>query len=164
MILLDAQSAYDKILIESVVKQAFLAGTKDQGLMYINNRLKNRKTYCEFNKTLMGPINDKLGLEQGGKSSDKFYRLCNREQLAVAQGSGLGVHMGGGPCGDVTVASVGQADDVVLMSSSIHNLRNLVQLTENYCDSFKVTLVPEKTKLLAFGPQTSLKLYWDKLT
>ena len=78
--------------------------------------------------------------------------------------SGLGVHLGGGPCGDVTVASVGQADDVVLMSSSIHNLRNLVQLTENYCDTFKVTLVPEKTKLLAFGRQTSLKLYYDKLT
>ena len=120
----------------------------------------------------MGPISDKLGLEQGGKNSDKFHRLCNNPQLDSAQKSGLGVHLGDGVHpGDndnlddgVHVASIGQADDVALVSSSIHNLRSLVQLTKEYCDSFHVTLVPEKTKLLAFGDQKSLKLYYDKLT
>ena len=48
--------------------------------------------------------------------------------------------------------------------SSIHNLRSLVQLTEKYCKQFSVTLVPDKTKLLAFGQQNSLQLYYDKLT
>ena len=59
-IFLDAKSAYDKILTESVVKQAYLAGTRDHGLLYLNNRLKNRKTFIEYNKTLMGPITDTL--------------------------------------------------------------------------------------------------------
>ena len=60
--------------------------------------------------------------------------------------------MAGNVCGDgasvaagltavgVLVDSVGQADDVVLVSNSIHHLRNLVKLTKNYCDSFHVTL------------------------
>ena len=95
-ILLDAKWAYDKILVESVVRNAYLAGTKDKALLFINHRLKNRKTYCEFDKVLMGPISDKLGLEQGGKCLDKFYRLCNNSQLKTAQKSGLGVDMGAG--------------------------------------------------------------------
>ena len=81
----------------------------------------------------MGPICDKLGLEQGGKNSDKFYRLCNNSQLKVAQQSGLGVDMGVGLGNDlgvglgndmgvglgvniangINLASIGQADDVV---------------------------------------------------
>ena len=66
--------------------------------------------------------------------------------------------------GDIHVASIAQADDVALVSPSIHNLRNLIQMTNTYCEQFNVTLVPEKTKLLAFGPQDSLNMYYDKLT
>ena len=62
------------------------------------------------------------------------------------------------------MAAIGQADDIVLIAPSIHNLRYLVQLTETYCEQFHVSLVPEKTKLLAFGNQNSLKMYYDKLT
>ena len=83
--------------------------------------------------------------------------------------------MAGNVCGDgasvaagltavgVHVDSVGQADDVVLVSNSIHHLRNLVKLTKNYRDSFHVTLGANKTKLLAFGDISSLKIYYDKL-
>ena len=168
---LDAKSAYDKILTESVIKQAYLAGTQDHGLLYLNHRLKNRKTFIEYNKVLMGPISDKLGLEQGGKNSDKYYRLVNNCQLSEAQLSGLGVdlsnnsRLSGVDLGDnINVACIGQADDVALISSSIHSLRNLVKLTTDYCDRFKATLLPEKMKLLAFGDQKSLRIYYDKLT
>ena len=63
----------------------------------------------------------------------------------------------------VHVDSVGQADDVLLISNSIHHLRNLVKLTKNYCDSFHATLGANKTKLVAFGDILSLKIYYDKL-
>ena len=126
-LLLDAKSCYDKILAESVIRQAYLAGTRDQGLLYINHRLKNRKTVCEYDKILMGPIEDKIGLEQGGKNSDKFHKLCNNSQLSTAQTSGLGINLKMGPttttnndttdnnmCPDIHIASIGQADDVAL--------------------------------------------------
>ena len=60
----------------------------------------------------MGPIHDQIGLEQWGKNSDKFNKLCTNSQLHVAQLSGLGVDIGG----NIIVASIGQADDVVLLS------------------------------------------------
>ena len=54
--------------------------------------------------------------------------------------------------------------DVALALFSIHNLRSLVQLTKDYCDRYHVTLISEKTKLMAFSDQKSLKLFFDKLT
>ena len=61
VIMLDAKSAFDKILVEFIIKNAFLAGSRGQGLLYLADRLSHRKTFVEWDKCLMGPIVDKLG-------------------------------------------------------------------------------------------------------
>ena len=60
VLLLDAKSAFDKVVHECAVRNAYLAGTTDQGLIYLDSRLRNRKTYIEWNKVLMGPIDDSI--------------------------------------------------------------------------------------------------------
>ena len=72
---LDAKSAFDKALIQVLGRRLFLLGTKNQDLSYIVRRLENRITFCEWDKIMMGPINDELGLEQGGKFSSEFYKI-----------------------------------------------------------------------------------------
>ena len=94
----------------------------------------------------MGPIHDSLGLEQGGCNSDRIYKLCNNNQLSTAQLSQLGID-----CGPAVISSIGLADDTVILSDCIYKLYGLVQLAEDYCKLYHVTLVPEKTKLLAFS-------------
>ena len=49
------------------------------------------------------------------------------------------------------VSAVGQADDVMLASNDLDNLRLLVKLTEIYCSKYRVKLVPSKTKLMAYS-------------
>ena len=110
VLLLDAKSAFDKVVRECVVRNAYLAGTTDKSLLYLNSRLENRKTFPEWDKVLMGPILDRLGVEQGGVNSDKLYKLCNNVQLTTAQSSGLGVNLG-----SAVVSSIGQADDTALI-------------------------------------------------
>ena len=66
VIMLDAKSAFDKILKEFIIRNAFLAGSHGQGLLYLADRLSSRQTFVEWDKCLMGPINDTLGVEQGG--------------------------------------------------------------------------------------------------
>ena len=121
---MDAKSAFDKVIHECAIRNAYLAGTSDQGLLYLNSRLKSRKTYVEWNKVLMGPINDTMGVEQGGVNSDRIYKLCNNVQLTIAQKSVLGVQMGEG----VVVSSIGQADDIALVSNCLHKLSSLLIL------------------------------------
>ena len=84
LILLDAMSAFDLILREDIIVNAFKAGTCDQALVYLDNRLKSRNTYCEWNKQIMGPIKDLLGAEQGGINNDSIYKLVNINSLMMS--------------------------------------------------------------------------------
>ena len=58
--------------------------------------------------------------------------------------------------GNVHVASIGQADDVVLVTSCPVKLACLLHLTHLYCQREHVELVPEKTKLLVWVPTNQL--------
>ena len=142
---LDAKSAFDRFLKEILVRNMFVAGTDDQRLLYLDQRLANRQTFCDFDQQLMGPIHDKRGLEQGGVASSDNYKLYNNEQAKTAQQSDLGVSVM-----DFIISCITLADDGVLVSNSIYYLQNLLFLTTQYCSKYKVELVPDKTKLLAF--------------
>ena len=144
---LDAKSAFDVVIRQNAIVAAFKAGTRDQGLLYLDARMANRRTFPQWGTTLMGPICDRLGVEQGAINSDRIYKLCNNSQLVEGQNSGLGVDLDG-----VHVAAIGQADDVVLLANSPIKLACLLYLTILYCQRQHVTLVPEKTKLLVWSP------------
>ena len=158
VLLLDAQSAFDRILRELCIRAAFLAGSHGQGLIFLDNRLKNRKTFVEWAKVLLGPILDKLGVEQGGILSDRLYKLANNAELILTQQSGLGSQLG-----PVHVASIGQADDVALVSNCPHKLQALLGLALEYAAKYHVTMVEEKTKLLCFSPPgfERVNAYWE---
>ena len=81
---LDAKSAFDVLVRENVMVAAYKATTKDQGLVYLDARMRNSQTFPQWGTTLMGPIQDRRGLEQGAVNSDRLYKLCNNEQLIEA--------------------------------------------------------------------------------
>ena len=143
---LDAKSAFDLVLREFLISDLYELGVSDQSLLLINQRLKNRKTICEWNQTLMGPIQDECGVEQGGPNSSDYYKIYNNEQLKLAQTSKFGIEIG-----SVTISSIGQADDVVLVADNPHALQGLLDLSLYFCKKKHVTLSPGKTKLQAFS-------------
>ena len=50
------------------------------------------------------------------------------------------------------MASIGQADDCVLVSSDLHKLKFLLHLTLKYCEKYHIELSPRKTKLQLYTP------------
>ena len=80
-LLLDALSAYDRVVIEHAIRCAFLAGTQDEGLLYLDKRLRSRRTNIEWEKEVLGPIRDTQGVEQGCCASNKIYCLVNNASL-----------------------------------------------------------------------------------
>ena len=157
LLFLDAKSAFDRVVPELLIRNLFLSGMNGNSLVYLNNRLTNRATYLEWNKTIMGPIKDELGLEQGGLNSSDMYKLYNNELLISAQKSEQGVDLGG----RLIVSATGLADDTVLSANSLSCLSYILHLTKNYCKKYMVTLCPEKTRLLRItGNQvTDLELF-----
>ena len=145
LLFLDAQSAFDRCLRQILVNELYKAGIDGAAITFIDRRLEHRATVYDWNGVLMGPGRDCTGFEQGGINSSKFYKLYNNQQLDTAQRSELGVGIR-----TTTISATGQADDVVLSANNLDNLALLVRLTESYCTKYRVTLVPNKTKLLAF--------------
>ena len=143
LLLLDAQSAYDRCLRQILCMELFKAGTTGHPLLLIDKRLAHRSTIYEWNGEMLGPATDDTGFEQGEINSGEFYKLYNNEQLNTADESQLGVNIGSS-----VVSAIGAADDVILASNDITKLFYLAKLTENYCSNFRVKLVPSKTKLL----------------
>ena len=159
ILLLDAKSAFDKVVRECAIRNAYLAGTTGHGLLYLDSRLRHRKTFVEWDKVLMGPIEDSVGVEQGGVNSDKIYKLCNNVQLSTAEQSGLGVNLG-----TTVVSSLGFEDDAALMAHDLTKVGGLLRLTEEFCQKYHVELVPDKTKLLVYAPPNhQMDIYLQKL-
>ena len=93
----------------------------------------------------MGPIKDQQGLEQGGVSSSDWYKIFSREQLQLLQDSCLGV-----PLGPLTVSGIGQADDTLIVSNDIKNLKYLLELTKTFYSKYQVQLCADKTRLQVY--------------
>ena len=143
---LDAMSAFDVVLKQLLIRNLFNSGTDGHSLMYLSNRIGNRRTFIDWEGNLMGPINDQCGLEQGGVASSDFYKIYGREQLSSAQQSKLGISLGN----TITISAIGQADDTALVSNNLQNLQYLLLLTEHFCRKYHVKLSAEKTKLQVY--------------
>ena len=150
ILVLDAQSAFDRCLHEILCSELYKAGVGHSAIMYMDSRLANRRTVYEWDGTKMGPSMDVTGFEQGGVNSSDYYKLYNNEQLQFAQNTELGADIGSS-----VISAVGQADDVMLLSSDIYSLQLLVKLTEEYCQKYRVKLEPKKTKLLGYCNKSS---------
>ena len=159
VLFLDKQAALDMVLKEHVISGAYAAAgfRADQSLLYMANRLSSRQTFLQFSSTLMGPIHDERGVEQGGISSGDQFQLVNGEELVTTNSSGLGLNMGG-----ISLASLGVADDVALLSPSPHGLQALLNLSQSLTASKSMINVPEKTKLLVYSPKgNNSATYWQ---
>ena len=147
LLFLDARSAFDTVVIELLVRNLYLAGVDGDALTYINDRLTNRKTYCDWDKHIMGPILDEHGVEQGNINSSDFYKIYNNPLLEILQASKQGVFLGN----NLTISGIGQADDVVVSANNIYMLFNLLVLALEYCKKYNVQLCADKTKLLMYA-------------
>ena len=161
LLFLDAKSAFDNVIIPYLVRCFHQAGMEGSSVLYMENRLANRLTFCEYDKVFTGPIRDQQGLEQGGLSSSDCYKLYNNDCLNQAQQSNLGVELGP----KLTISAVGQADDTVLLSNDLHKLKLILHLTTEYCLKYNVQLSPTKTKLVQIvPPRTSTFVPFNPIT
>ena len=148
---LDAKSAFDRVLPELLIRQLYLTGMDGNTTVLLNNRLVNRHTYLDWNRTLMGPIKDELGLEQGGLNSSEFYKIYSNENLISAQKSQQGIELGAYQGTSQVISAIGLADDTVLAANKLSSLSNILFLVQNYCRKYGVTLSHEKTKLVVIA-------------
>ena len=76
-------------------------------MLFINFRLKHKKTILDWDKQHIGPIDDQKGVEQGGPNLREYYKVFGKPQLDF---------------GNITVSAVGQADNTIsYQTTSMHS-------------------------------------------
>ena len=144
LIILDARSAFDSVIVPYLIRNMFLSGMDPQSVVYMDHRLANCVTFCEFNKIFVGPIHS----EQGGISPSDCYKLFNNEMFDLVQSSNLGADIGE----NLVLSAVGQADDTALLSNELFMLMLILRLVTDYCIKYNVQLSSSKTKLMEISP------------
>ena len=66
---LDVRSAFDSVQRKILINNLFHCGAAGDALLFIDNRLGGRTTFVEFEKILMGPIEDQYITKYLGKSN-----------------------------------------------------------------------------------------------
>ena len=147
---LDTKAAFDSSLKEHVVREVFNAAGKvpSQSILYIANRLSSRKTFLKYNTTVMGPIYDSRGIEQGGISSSRLFQLTTDSTIRSLNESRLGI-----PIGNNTLAALALADNQVLMANSHQNSQSLIDSAVTLSANYNYQYVPTKTKILVTNPK-----------
>ena len=110
LLFLDAKSAFDRVLPELLIRNLYKAGMDGNSTILVDNRLTSRHTYLDWDRSLMGPVKDQLGLEQGRPTSSDFYQIYSNENLISAQRSNQGIDLGNSQ----RISAVGLADDTML--------------------------------------------------
>ena len=144
LLFLDAMSAFDTVAPEVLIRKLYLSGMDGQSIVLINHRLTNRLSFIDWNRTILGPIRDEQGLEQGGPNSSEYYKIYSNENLNTAQKSSQGIKLSKSQ----VISAIGLADDTVITANKLSKLANILFITNKYCEKYGVTLSAEKTRML----------------
>ena len=98
----------------------------------------NLLSFVDNSNIILGPIEDQVGVEQGGVTSSELFLLQGSKEGITMQKSGFGIDLGG-----VSVAAISQADDTCLLSYTVDGLQSLATIAYNHTDSHCVKLVPK---------------------
>ena len=149
---LDTKAAFDSSLKENMVQEVCNAAGKvpSQSILYTANRLSLRKTFLKYNTTVMGPISDSRGVEQGGVSSSQLFQLTTDSTIKSLNDSGLGV-----PIGTNTLAALVLADDQVLLANNHENSQSLINSAVHLSSLNNYQYVPSKSRILVSNPKPS---------
>ena len=105
----------------------------------------------------MGPIHEKRGAEQGGTLSTDEYQLVSNTELNTANSYGLGIDVGNNH-----IASIGAADDTVLVSDCPNKLQSLLKYSSLYdlSDPIQILLNPPQKHKLKLLVKKKVIYFW----
>ena len=86
------------------------------------------------------------GVRQGGILSPDFYNIYVDELICILQRSGVGCHIS-----NVFAAALFYADDMCVLSPSLHGLQRMLDICSVYCSEWDICLNAKKTKNMFFG-------------
>ena len=143
---LDASKAFDRLIHSGLFLKLIQRDTPKIFLDILIAWYKNLRCRVKWDGFLGDWFDVKAGVRQGGILSPDFYSIYVDELISKLQQTGVGCHI----C-NIFAAAIFYADDMCVLSPSLHGLQKLLDTCSLYCAEWDICLNSKKTKNMCFG-------------
>ena len=144
--LLDATKAFDCVRYDKLFELLLKKDIPGTVIRLLLDSYTRQYAYMRWNNCMSTPIKMENGVKQGGVLSPTLFCIYFDELLRRLRETDVGCHVG-----HMSYAAFGYADDLLLLSPSIHGLEILVKTSESFASEHGVTFNAKKTECICFS-------------
>ena len=144
--LLDATKAFDCVRYDKLFELLLKKDIPGTVIRLLLDSYTRQYAYMRWHNCMSTPIKMENGVKQGGVLSPTLFCIYFDELLRRLRETDVGCHVG-----HMSYAAFGYADDLLLLSPSIHGLEILVKTSESFASEYGVTFNAKKTECICFS-------------
>ena len=148
---LDASKAFDRLVHSGLFLKLLNRGTPLVFIDVIINWYSDLSCRVRWGHAYSEWFVIEAGVRQGGVLSPDFYCIYVDDLVEILSQAGIGCHIK-----NTFLSILLYADDMALISPSLRGLQKLLNLTENYCLKWDISLNAKKSKNMLFGKKHPL--------
>ena len=148
IILLDAKSAFDVVVHQSMMRRLYHLGLQDKHWTLINSLHSNASSAVKFNGLVSDTFEIQQGIRHGGVLSADLYKIYVDPLLHRLKHSGLGMKIGNIQC-----AASACADDIAINSTNLEEAQILLNMAYDYSCKEHYKLQPQKSVVIDISSQ-----------
>ena len=149
-VLLDASKAFDRVNFIKLFRKLIEKNMCPLIIRLLLNSYINQKLNVRWNVALSEMFSVSNGVRQGGILSPIFFAIYIDELLFRLKRSGVGCHMG-----NHFVGSLGFADDITLLCPTLHGLKIMINICEQFAKEYDLLFNGKKSMLMVFSKDKS---------
>ena len=143
---LDASKAFDRLIHSGLFLKLIQRNTPKILLDILNKWYENLQCRVRWDGYLGEWFHITAGVRQGGILSPEFYNIYVDDLIGILKRSGVGCYIS-----KIFAAAIFYADDMCVLSPSLHGLQKLLDICSKYCTEWDICLNAKKTKNMSFG-------------
>jgi hypothetical protein len=143
---LDASKAFDRINYTKLFKLLIAKGMDIRLVRCLLFMYTNQTLRVKWNDVVSNEFKALNGVKQGGVLSPLLFNVYVDELICQLRKSDIGCHVGPYYC-----SVFGYADDFCIIANSITDLRNMIQICENFAQEYNVMFNGSKSQLIKFS-------------
>ncbi|CAC5426741.1 unnamed protein product [Mytilus coruscus] len=152
IVLLDAKSAFDVVVLKMLLRKVYISGTDPSSWLLIDEIHKNTESRIKWSTEISEKFPVLQGVKQGGLLSADLYKMYIEDLLNTFESTTSGCEIG-----ETLINAVACADDVAIVSENPHDLQYLVNIAAQYSEDHHYLLQPLKSVLLQVQPSNRKK-------
>ena len=146
LVFLDATKAFDRVEYVKLFRLLLRRGISP----VIINMYTNQKVSVVWNNVVTEPFTCSNGVKQGGVLSPILFGVYMDELLIRLKNSGVGCHIG-----NVFLGALAYADDLAILSPTIHATQKLLDICSHFGKEYDVQFNPSKSKWISYQSNDS---------